>query len=163
MKFSIEAKPGSPGMVNAGILGTANITIWNDDKTKVVFQLEEFHIRRSNRDGQLYLLEPSKEYTSRTDGQKKYQKLVRIPDEEIKGKITGMVISAYQQALAQGGGQPAAPGYTPPPPPANGGYAPPPAAGGYAPPPPPPPAPQPAPAAPAPAPAPAGNGMDFVV
>jgi hypothetical protein len=154
MHITTDIKLGTEKQLNVGILANVTVYLWNEEKTAVIFQLEDFCIRRS-RAGQPFVAGPQREYTSQ--GQKRYRKIVKVaPQEPIeqqdgyRARFESFVMGEYNRALQQGGAQPQTPTVQAPAHPQAPAPAP-------APPPAPAPAPAPNPAS-APAPVPQGGG-----
>ena len=155
MHVTADVKLGTENQTNAGILANVTVYLWNEDKSQVIFQLEDFAIRQT-RDGRPFVAGPQREYQAQ--GQKRYRKIVKVaPQEEIsnnegyRARFENFIMGEYNRALQGSGQQPAPqPQYaSPAPPPQQQAHQ-------YAPPPAPPQQPAPGPT-PTPAPAPSSD------
>ena len=115
MHVTADVKLGTENQVNAGILANVVVYLWNEDKSQVVFQLEDFCIRRT-RDGRPFVAGPQREYTAQ--GQKRYRKIVKVaPQEEIgnnegyRARFENYIMSEYNRTLQQSGQPQQAPQY----------------------------------------------------
>ena len=123
MKFTFHIRPGTPAQVNAGILANATIHVLDDAGQATLIELHEFVVRLGN-DGNPYVTEPSRPWQSQ--GQTKYFRITRFPNEEQRKRIYAALIAEYRRIGQGGTRQDTAPAYAPPGSMANEIYGPPP-------------------------------------
>ena len=110
MKFTFHIRPGTPAQVNAGILANATIHVLDDAGQAPLIELHEFVVRLGN-DGNPYVTEPSRPWQSQ--GQTKYFRITRFPNEEQRKRIYAAIIAEYHRVGQGGTRQDTMPSYPP--------------------------------------------------
>jgi len=107
-EMTLNVDLGNANQVNAGIMATVTLYLWNAQKDAVLFEVNDIMIRRK-RDGGLFVSMPQKQFE--VNGEKRYKKLVKVaPQEEIsnqtgyRARFEAVVMQHYNEALQGSGG-----------------------------------------------------------